>query len=82
MVGAKPLSAVLVGVERDYLASILKNGGRTSGYGRAEMAGIDPRVLYDKMRRFGLRKEDFKGNSNDAGCAQQPVSPHGQNQNC
>ena len=26
----------------------------------AELAGLDPRVLYDKMRRFGLRKESFR----------------------
>ncbi|HUT13855.1 MAG TPA: sigma-54 dependent transcriptional regulator [Thermoguttaceae bacterium] len=78
---AKPLSAILVGVERAYLVNVLKMAAGRMGIA-AEMAGIDPRVLYDKMRRFGLRKEDFKGNAHDAGCDQQPVSPHSQNQNC
>lgn len=46
-------------VERRYLAALLK---KTKGKinRTAQMAGIHPRGLYNKMRRYGLRKEDFK----------------------
>ncbi len=46
-------------VERAYLTQLLK-----SVYGRvaeaARRAEVDPRSVYQRMRRFGLRKEDFK----------------------
>ena len=46
-------------VEHAYLEGLLK---RTRGrIGKtADLAGIQPRSLYEKMRRLGLRKEDFK----------------------
>jgi DNA-binding NtrC family response regulator len=45
--------------ERTYLNELLEaTQGRISE--TASRAGIDPRSLYDKMRRHGLRKEDFK----------------------
>ncbi|MDY6881081.1 MAG: sigma-54 dependent transcriptional regulator [Thermodesulfobacteriota bacterium] len=46
-------------VEKKYLEMVLKKThgrvGRT-----AQIAGIHQRALYNKMRRLGLRKEDFK----------------------
>lgn len=50
---------VLNQVERRYLELALeKTGGRV---GRAaQIAGIHPRGLYNKMKRLNLRKEDFK----------------------
>ena len=51
---------VLERVERLYLKSLLeKTRGRVSK--TAQIAGIHPRGLYTKMKRLGLRKEDFKG---------------------
>jgi len=51
--------AVWEQVERQYLSLLLqKNRGRVDL--TARMAGIHPRGLYNKMRRLGLRKEDFK----------------------
>ena len=45
--------------ERIYLSSALErtegNIGRT-----AKLAGIDPRTLYNKMKTYGMSKEDFK----------------------
>jgi DNA-binding NtrC family response regulator len=78
---SSPLPMILAGVERAYLVGILELAAGRVGMA-AEMAGIDPRVLYDKMRRFGLRKEDFKANPRDAACVQPPISPNSQNQNC
>jgi DNA-binding NtrC family response regulator len=47
-------------VERQYLEWVL-----ASTHGRvgkaAEIAGLHPRGLYNKMRRLGLAKEQFKG---------------------
>jgi len=47
-------------VEHAYLEGLLK---RTRGrIGKtADLAGIQPRSLYEKMRRLGLKKEDYKG---------------------
>ena len=46
-------------VERAYLACLLtETGGRVAE--TARRAGIDPRSLYGKMRRYGLRKEEFR----------------------
>jgi two-component system response regulator AtoC len=45
--------------ERTYFTRLLEEeDGRVGEV--AERAGIDPRSLYDKMRRLGLRKEDFR----------------------
>jgi len=59
----KPLSdvrrAAVCDLERAYLAALL----RETGGGIAETArraGMDPRSLHHKMKRYGLRKEDFK----------------------
>jgi DNA-binding NtrC family response regulator len=45
--------------ERNYLAGLLRRTGGRVGE-TARLAGIAPRSLYDKMRRYGLRKEDFR----------------------
>lgn len=46
-------------VERAYLVELLRAaGGRVAE--AARRAEVDPRSLYDRMRRYGLRKEDFK----------------------
>jgi DNA-binding NtrC family response regulator len=46
-------------VERIYLERALsKTGGRINQ--AAQIAGIHARGLYNKMKRLGLRKEDFK----------------------
>jgi len=50
---------VLDQVERQYLEMVLKNTHGRVGQA-AQIAGIHPRGLYNKMRRFGIRKEDFK----------------------
>ena len=45
--------------EKTYLSSLLsKTRGKISE--TARLAGIRPRSLFDKMKRFGLRKEDFR----------------------
>jgi len=45
--------------ERSYLMGLLQlNSGRVGK--TAKKAGIQPRSLFDKMRRLGLRKEDFR----------------------
>ncbi|MBN1359906.1 MAG: sigma-54-dependent Fis family transcriptional regulator [Sedimentisphaerales bacterium] len=50
---------VLERLEREYLVRLLESTrGRVSE--TARRAGIGPRSLFDKMRRHGLRKEDFK----------------------
>lgn len=46
-------------VERAYLTALLKETGGRVGL-TAERAGIETRSLYDKMKHYGLRKEDFK----------------------
>jgi DNA-binding NtrC family response regulator len=46
-------------VEQRYLALLLeKTRGRIGE--TARLAGIEPRSLFEKMRRYGLRKEDFR----------------------
>jgi DNA-binding NtrC family response regulator len=78
---AVPLPEVLAGVERAYLASVLEMAAGRVGRA-AELAGIDPRVLYDKMRRCGLRKEHFrKSKTHDEIGDQQAVSSRTQYQN-
>ena len=50
---------VLDQVEQYYLDQMLRRtNGRVAMVAR--MAGIHPRGLYNKMKRLGLRKEDFK----------------------
>ncbi|MEX1309827.1 MAG: sigma-54 dependent transcriptional regulator [Candidatus Sulfomarinibacteraceae bacterium] len=45
--------------EVHYLSSLLeRTDGRVGD--AAEAAGIDPRSLYDRLRRLGIRKEDFR----------------------
>ena len=52
-------SAVLEDFERTYLSGLLRmTNGRVGE--TAKRAGIQPRSLFDKMKRLGLRKEDFK----------------------
>lgn len=46
-------------VERAYLTELLRSvNGRVAE--AARRAEVDPRSLYERMRRYGLRKEDFK----------------------
>jgi len=45
--------------ERAYLAGLLEATGGRIGE-TARRAGIQPRSLFDKMRRLGLRKEDYR----------------------
>jgi DNA-binding NtrC family response regulator len=50
---------ILEETERRYLAGLLEAcAGRINE--TAERSGLDPRSLYDKMKRHGLRKEDFR----------------------
>ncbi len=52
-------SQTLEVVERAYLARVLRAaGGRVAE--AARRADVDPRSLYERMRRYGLRKEEFK----------------------
>ncbi len=60
---AKPLGAarreLVASFERSYLAGLLaRTHGRIAE--TARRAGVTPRSLFGKMRRYGLRKEDFK----------------------
>ena len=49
----------LTAFERAYFSQLLgRTGGRVGA--AAQQAGIDPRSLYDKLRRLGLRKEAFR----------------------
>ena len=45
--------------ERAYLAGLLEETGGKVGE-TAKRAGIQPRSLFEKMKRLGLRKEDFR----------------------
>lgn len=50
---------VVADFEREYLAGLLHlTGGRVGE--TAKRAGIEARSLYDKMKKYDLRKEDFK----------------------
>jgi DNA-binding NtrC family response regulator len=50
---------IVVNFEKAYFSELLtRNGGRVGVVARR--AGITPRSLYGKMKRYGLRKEDFK----------------------
>ncbi len=49
----------LTAFERAYFSKLLeRTDGRVGAAARA--AGIDPRSLYDKLQRLGLRKEEFR----------------------
>ena len=60
---AKPLKelrdSVLAELERTYLAAMLAATGGKVGE-TAQRAGMEPRSLYDKMKQYGLAKEDFR----------------------
>lgn len=52
--------------ERDYLdAQLKRSNGRVSR--TAQAAGLNPKTLYLKMMRHGLRKEDFRGGNQGPG---------------
>jgi DNA-binding NtrC family response regulator len=54
--------------ERAYLAHHLKHcAGRVGD--TAKRIGIEPRSLFDKMKRCGLRKEDFRNAPSSIGSA-------------
>lgn len=58
----QPLHEVVERVERTYLVQLLQEcEGRVGKV--AERAEIDPRVLYEKMKRFGLNKSDYRRRS-------------------
>jgi len=50
---------VLEDAECRYLRGLLSRTGGRIGE-TAEQAGMDPRSLHQKMRKYGLRKEDFR----------------------
>ena len=50
---------LLTEFERAYLASLLEETGGRIGV-TAKKAGIQPRSLFEKMRRHGLKKEDYR----------------------
>jgi transcriptional regulator with PAS, ATPase and Fis domain len=56
---AEARAHVLGRFENFYLRKLLEQTGGSVGE-TAARAGISPRSLYDKMRRHGLRKEDFR----------------------
>jgi DNA-binding NtrC family response regulator len=62
---AEVRAEVVVRFERAYLAGLLE---RTEGRvgETAQLAGMTPRSLYEKMQRHGLRKEDFKPSGQDS----------------
>jgi len=66
---------VLESAELAYLTGILEvTGGRVGE--AASRAGMDPRSLFQKMRRYGLRKEDFRsGGASERADASAPRVP-------
>lgn len=54
---------VVAGLEKAYLTAVLKTTGGRIGQA-ADRSGLQPRSLYEKMREYGLAKEDFKGGRN------------------
>lgn len=59
-----PLADFLAMHERDYLAAQLgQSRGRISR--TAQAAGLNPKTLYLKMQRHGLRKEDFRDDGDE-----------------
>ncbi len=53
-----PLNEFLAKAEREYLVRLLETTGGRMGE-TARLANIDPRVLYQKMKRLKLNKKDF-----------------------
>ena len=51
--------AILGAFESSYISRLLTETNGSLGV-TAERAGIEPRTLYNKMKTYGLRKEDFK----------------------
>ncbi len=51
--------AAILGFERQYFSTLLRATGGRIGE-TARRAQIDPRVLYDKLKRLDLRKEEFR----------------------
>ena len=65
---AKPLHEVretfFSDLERQYIEGLLRaTGGRIGD--AAKRAGLQERSLYEKMKQFGLRKEDFRRRHGD-----------------
>jgi DNA-binding NtrC family response regulator len=56
---AEARARVVAQFERAYLSALLTDAQGRIG-ATAARAGITPRSLYDKMQRYGLRKEDYK----------------------
>ncbi len=52
-------ATIVAELEMAYLAGLLRRAGGRVGK-TARMAGIRPRSLFEKMRRHGLHKEDFR----------------------
>jgi len=52
---------VLERFERLYLVHHLQRCGGRMG-DTAKRIGLEPRTLFNKMKQYGLRKEDFRGN--------------------
>jgi DNA-binding NtrC family response regulator len=51
-------------LEQQYIEGILRaTGGRIGD--AAKRAGLQERSLYEKMKQFGLRKEDFRQSHGD-----------------
>ena len=51
---------VLEEAEIRYLRALLETTSGRVGE-TAERAGMDPRSLHQKMKKYGLRKEDYRG---------------------
>jgi DNA-binding NtrC family response regulator len=51
--------AAVARAEREYLRALLADTGGVL-HETARRAGIGPRALYDRMKRYGLRQEDFQ----------------------
>ena len=55
----KACRSIIANFERDYFTSLLSFTRGKVGEA-AEKAGIDTRTLYEKMKQYGLNKEDFR----------------------
>jgi len=75
--GFRPLHEVraeaLAAVECDYLKDVLRASGGRVGEA-ARRAGLNPRALYDRMRRYGLRKEAFRFGADGPGSRPRPAA--------
>ena len=55
----KARKSIIENFERDYFTALLRlTEGRVGK--AAKKAGIDTRSLYDKMKKYGLNKKDFR----------------------